>query len=428
MPRIFCCIVVRMFWHSAAATVIGIQSGTAYSPLGGVYGFPKAASAAEISAMQASFRLQPTYAPGKSVAKVSIDFSGDKAPEKESHAFADILGRKSMSRKAIGRRSIVGAALSAPFFGSAGRAQGAWPTKPIRIVVPFNPGGAIDALVRVIADGLATRLGQQVLVDPKPGANTIVGADIVAKAAPDGYTFLITTNSTHTNNPSLYAKLPFDPDKDLIPVSLVSLGTILVVVKADAPFSDLRGMAAWVKRLGRPATYGSWGIGSSGHLYGLMFEKSLSGPNGGGLYSHVPYRGDVPAIQDVANGTLDITWASPTSAKPQIAAGRVKPLAVAGAKRSASMPELGTFAEQLVAGFDLSLFVAAYAPAGTPADIVNRLQSEIKAVISQPEVAAKMIAQGQTPVGSTPAELAAVLARETPIWADLIKQSGAKVE
>ena len=338
-----------------------------------------------------------------------------------------------MARKAFGRRTIVGAALSAPFLGSAGLgsagwAQGAWPTKPIRIVVPFNPGGAIDALVRVIADGLTTRLGQQVLVDPKPGANTIVGSEIVAKAAPDGYTFLITTNSTHTNNPTLYAKLPFDPAKDLIPVSLISLGTILVVVKADAPFSDLRGMAAWVKGLGRPATYGSWGIGSSGHLYGLMFEKTLSGPNGGGFYSHVPYRGDVPALQDVANGTLDITWASPTSAKPQIAAGRVKPLAVAGAKRSASMPELGTFAEQLIAGFDLSLFVAAYAPAGTPADIVNRLQREIKAVISQPEVTAKMIAQGQTPIGSTPAELAAVLTRETPIWADLIKQSGAKVE
>jgi tripartite-type tricarboxylate transporter receptor subunit TctC len=131
----------------------------------------------------------------------------------------------------IARRTVRGAA------ETRGRA------KPVRIVVPFNPGGAIDALVRVIADGLTRRLGQQVLVDPKPGANTIVGSEIVAKAPPDGYTFLITTNSTHTNNPSLYAKLPFDPAKDLIPVSLVSLGTILLAVKADAPFSDLSGMA-----------------------------------------------------------------------------------------------------------------------------------------------------------------------------------------
>jgi tripartite-type tricarboxylate transporter receptor subunit TctC len=338
-----------------------------------------------------------------------------------------------MSRKAIARRRVVTTAFAAPFLSSAGWAQpgeaqpggagGGWPTKPIRIVVPFNPGGAIDALVRVIADGLTAKLGQQVLVDPKPGANTIVGSEIVAKAAPDGYTFLVTTNSTHTNNPTLYAKLPFDPAKDLMPVSLVSLGTILVAVKADAPFTDLRGMAKWLKGLGRPATYGSWGIGSSGHLYGLMFEQVL-----GGHYSHVPYRGDVPAIQDVSNGMLDLTWASPTSAKPQIDAGRVKPLAVAGSKRSASMPEVPTFAEQLVAGFDLSLFVGAYAPTGTPTDIVDRMAREIKAVISEPAVAEKMIAQGQTPVGSTPKELADVLARETPIWAELIKQSGAKVE
>ncbi|HSI01892.1 MAG TPA: tripartite tricarboxylate transporter substrate binding protein [Reyranella sp.] len=310
--------------------------------------------------------------------------------------------------------------MATPF---AARAETSWPTKPVRIVVPFNPGGAIDALVRVIADGLTARLGQQVLVDPKPGANTIVGADIVAKAPPDGYTFLITTNSTHTNNPSLYAKLPFDPAKDLIPVSLVSLGTVLIAVKADAPFSDLKGMGSWVKGLGRPATFGSWGIGSSGHLYGLMLEKTL-----GGLYSHVPYRGDVPALQDVANGGLDLTWASPTSAKPQIAAGKVKAIAAAGSKRSAAMPELNTFAEQLVPGFDLNLFVAAYAPAGTPAAIVHRLQREIATVIAEPAVAEKMIAQGQTPVGSTPEELAKVLARETPIWADLIQQSGAKVE
>jgi len=318
------------------------------------------------------------------------------------------------------RRAVLAAAFAAPLVA---RAETTWPGKPVHIVVPFNPGGPIDALARVIADGLSQRFGQHVLVDPKPGANTIVGSEIVARASPDGYTFLITTNSTHTNNPSLYARLPFDPAKDLIAVSLISLGTILVAVKAAVPFSDLRGLAAWVKGLGRPATYGSWGIGSSAHLYGLMFEKAL-----GGQYNHVPYRGDVPALQDVANGTLDITWASPASAKPQIDAGRVKAIAAAGSKRSAAMPELSTFAEQLIAGFDLNLFVAAYAPAGTPAEIVGRLQREIKAVVSQPDVAAKLTAQGQTPVGSTPRELADVLARETPIWAELIQRSGAKVE
>jgi tripartite-type tricarboxylate transporter receptor subunit TctC len=318
------------------------------------------------------------------------------------------------------RRILLAASLLAPFVA---RAETAWPVKPVRIVVPFTPGGAIDAMVRVIADALTPRLGQQVIVDPRPGANTILGADAVAKAAPDGYTFLITTNSTHTNNPTLYAKLPFDPAKELPPVSLISLGTILLAAKGDAPFRDLKGMAAWVKGLGRPATYGSWGIGSSGHLYGLMLEKTL-----GGSYSHVPYRGDVQALQDVANGTLDLTWASPVSAKPQIAAAKTKALAAAGSTRSAAMPELSTFAEQLVPGFDLSLFVAAYAPAGTPNEIVDRLQREIKTALGNSNVAEKLIAQGQTPVGSTPEELAKVLARETPIWADLIQQSGAKVE
>jgi tripartite-type tricarboxylate transporter receptor subunit TctC len=318
------------------------------------------------------------------------------------------------------RRVILAGALAAPFVA---RAEGSWPTKPVRIVVPFNPGGAIDAMARVLGDSLTARLGQQVLIDPKPGANTIVGSDLVAKAPPDGYTFLLTTNSTHTNNPTLYAKLPFDPAKDLSAVSLVSLGTILIAAKADAPFSDLKGMGAWAKALGRAVTYGSWGIGSSGHLYGLMLEKAL-----GGIYSHVPYRGDVPALQDVANGTLDLTWASPISAKTQIAAGRVKAIAAAGAKRSAAMPELSTFAEQLVAGFDLSLFVAAYAPAGTPREIVDRLQREMRFALAEQAVADKLIAQGQTPVGSTSEELAKVLERETPIWAELIQQSGAKVE
>jgi tripartite-type tricarboxylate transporter receptor subunit TctC len=320
----------------------------------------------------------------------------------------------------VRRRAFLATALATPFVAHA---EGGWPNKPVRIVVPFAPGGAIDALVRVIGDTLTARLGQQVLVDPKPGANTILGSDIVAKAAPDGYTFLITTNSTHTNNPTLYAKLPFDPATDLMPVSLLSLGTILIAAKADAPFSDLKGMGGWVKGLGRPATYGSWGIGSSGHLYGLMLGSAL-----GGQYSHVPYRGDVQALQDVGNGTLDLTWASPVSTKTQVAAGHVKAIAAAGAKRSASMPELSTFGEQGVAGFDLSLFVAAYAPAGTPPEIVGRLQQEIKIVLAQPAIADKMIAQGQTPVASTPGELAEVLKRETPIWAQLIRQSGAKVE
>ena len=194
-----------------------------------------------------------------------------------------------MSRKAIGRRSVVAAALAAPLLSSAGWAQGAWPTKPIRIVVPFNPGGAIDALVRVIADGLTAKLGQQVLVDPKPGANTIVGSEIVAKAAarrlhlPDHHQL-----HPHQQPDALRQAAVRSGQGPDAGVAGVARHHPASLVKADAPYSDLRGMAKWVKELGRPATYGSWGIGSSGHLYGLMFEQVL-----GGHYSHVPYKGDV---------------------------------------------------------------------------------------------------------------------------------------
>ncbi len=319
-----------------------------------------------------------------------------------------------------GRRSFLAGTLAIPFIA---RADVTWPSRPIRIVVPFNPGGAMDAMARVLGEALTLRLGQPVLIDPKPGANTIVGSEIVTKAAPDGYTFLLTTNTTHTNNPALYARLPFDPARDLAPVSLVSLGSVLIAVKGDAGFNDLRGMAAWVKSLGRPATYGSTGIGSPGHLYGLMLEKTL-----GSYYNHVPYRGDVPALKDVAKGTLDMAWASPVSVKSQMAAGHIKPIAAAGAKRSAAMPDIATFAEQLVAGFDLSLFVAAYAPAGTPPEIVERMQHEMRFAVASSQVTGKLVAQGQTPLGSTSAELAAVLQREVPLWAELIRQSGARSE
>ncbi|HJQ61147.1 MAG TPA: tripartite tricarboxylate transporter substrate binding protein [Vineibacter sp.] len=298
-----------------------------------------------------------------------------------------------------------------------------YPSKPIRLVSPFNPGGAIDVLNRLIAEKLSARLGQQVIVDAKPGANTIIGAEIVARAPADGYTFLITTNSTHTNNPALYKSLPYDPAKDFAPITQVSLGSVLFVAAKDAPYGDINGFLAWAKSLNRPASYGSWGVGSAGHLYGTLLEKAAPG-----RLSHVPYKGEVPAIGDVHGGSLDSTFCSPVGAKPQIAAGRIKPLAMTGAARSAAMPDLATFKEQGVEGLDLTLFVAAYAPAGTPEPIVARLQREIKAVIADPEVRQKMLDQGQTPVGSTPAELQAVLAREAPKWAELIRVSGAKVE
>jgi tripartite-type tricarboxylate transporter receptor subunit TctC len=189
-----------------------------------------------------------------------------------------------------------------------------------------------------------------------------------------------------------------------------------------APYNDLKGFIEWAKKKDR-VTYGSWGIASWGHLAGQILKNELGLP-----LEHVPYKGDVPAITDVQNGALDTTFASPTSAKPRIASGSIKALGMTGPQRSASMPELATFTEQGVPNVDLAIWVGAYAPAGTPRPIIDRLQREMKAVINLPEVRDRMIAQGQTPVGNTPEEFTANVRADLPKWETLIKASGAKIE
>jgi tripartite-type tricarboxylate transporter receptor subunit TctC len=301
-------------------------------------------------------------------------------------------------------------------------AQSDYPSRPLRLITPFNPGGAIDIYSRTLADPLGRRLGQNVIVEAIAGANTISGTQQLVRSAPDGYTFMVTTMSTTVNNRILFSKLPYDPDKDLAPITQLSYGTVLFVGPGNAPYGDLRGFVGWARTKDR-VTYGSWGIASWGHLAGQILKRDLGLP-----LEHVPYKGDVPAITDVQNGALDTTFASPTSAKPRIAAGAIKALAMTGPQRSASMPELATFSEQGVPNVDLAIWVGAYAPAGTPRPIIDRLQRELKAVLDLPEVREKMIAQGQTPVGNTPEEFAANVRADLPKWDALIRASGAKIE
>ncbi|MFN0182530.1 MAG: Bug family tripartite tricarboxylate transporter substrate binding protein [Aquabacterium sp.] len=319
----------------------------------------------------------------------------------------------------VGSAVVAGLAGSPPAMAQAE----AWPSRPIRLVSPFNPGGAIDVLNRLIAEKLTARLGQQVNVEAIPGANTIKGADAVAKAAGDSHTFMITTMSTHVNNVVLFAKLPFDPVKDFTPITQLSLGSVLLTAPAAAPYSDVKGFIAWAKAQKRPVSYGTWGIGSSAHIYGEILKRDH-----GVDLNHVPYKGEVPAITDMIGGTLDVTFASPVGAKPQIAGGRLKGIAMAGPQRSAAMPELATFGEQGIAGMDLAVWVAAYAPAGTPPAVVARLQRELAAIVRLPDVAQRMADQGQTPLANTPQEFAAHFADQAPRWAALIRASGAKVE
>ena len=329
--------------------------------------------------------------------------------------------------QSAGRRSarlaLAALAAAVPLAGAAQTSAAPWPSKPIRLVSPFNPGGAIDVLNRVIAEKLAQRLGQPVVVDAQPGANTIKGADLVAKAPPDGYTFMITTMSTHVNNTVLFNKLPFDPAKDFTPITQVSLGSVLLTAPGTAPYGDLRGFVAWAKAQNRPISYGSWGVGSSANVYGEILAKDH-----GVSLTHVPYKGEQAAIADVIGGNLDLTFASPVGAKPQVQAGKLKALGMTGPSRSAAMPDVPTFAEQGFKGFELPIWVAAYAPAGTPRPIVERLQKEIAAVIRLPDVMPRMVDQGQTPLGNTPEEFAAAFARDAPTWISYIKASGAKPE
>jgi len=313
----------------------------------------------------------------------------------------------------------VGLALAA---ATAALAQSDWPNRPVRIITPFNPGGAIDIYTRTVADPLSRRLGQNVVVEAIAGANTISGTQQLVRAAPDGYTFMVTTMSTAVNNRILFSKLPYDPDKDLAPITQLSYGTVLFCGPGNAPYNDLKTFIAWAKARDR-VTYGSWGVASWGHLAGQILKRDLGLP-----LEHVPYKGDVPAITDVQNGALDTTFSSPTSAKPRIASGALKAIAMTGPARSAAMPELATFTEQGVPNVDLAIWVGAYAPAGTPRALIDRLQRELKAVINLPEVREKMIAQGQTPVGNTPEEFVANVRTDLPKWDALIKASGAQIE
>ena len=312
--------------------------------------------------------------------------------------------------------------LAAIAFCCVAQAQSDYPNKPVRLITPFNPGGAIDIYSRTIGEPLGRRLGQNIIVEAIAGANTISGTQQLVRATPDGYTFMITTMSTTVNNRILFTNLPYNPDRDLAPITQLSYGTVLFVGPGHAPYSDLKSFIAWAKTKDR-VTYGSWGIASWGHLAGQILKRDL-----GLNLEHVPYKGDVPAITDVQNGALDTTFTSPTSAKPRIASGAIKAIAMTGPQRSAAMPELATFTEQGVPNVDLAIWVGAYAPAGTPRAIIDRLQRELKAVINLPEVRERMIAQGQTPVGNTPEEFAANVKADLPKWDALIKASGAKIE
>jgi tripartite-type tricarboxylate transporter receptor subunit TctC len=318
------------------------------------------------------------------------------------------------------RRSAV--ALLVALVPLAASAQ-AWPAKPVRIVVPFSAGGTSDVLARLIAEKLQGALGQTVIVENKAGAGGVIGADAVAKSAPDGYTLLLGTISSHAINPVLQAKMPYDAAKDFAPIDLLGSISNVLLVGADQPYKTVADIIAASKAKPGSIAFASAGQGSSQHMSGETF-KLLAGA----ALTHVPYKGSAPAIQDVIGGQIPMSFETVTVAAPHVKAGKVRALAVTSAKRSAALPDVPTLQEAGVAGFDVSSWQALYAPAGTPPAIVSRLNAEIEKIIATPEVKAKMEGLGLEHSPNTPEQFAAFGQRELAKWAKIVKEGNVKPE
>ena len=328
----------------------------------------------------------------------------------------------------ISRRHLLAAAVGSGLVPGLTHAQPAWPTKPVRIVVPFAPAGTTDILARAIAPELTRAFGQPFVVDNKPGAGGNLGADLIAKSAPDGYNLLMGTVGTHAINAALYPKMPYDHVKDFAPVTLVAgVPNVLVMNPAKAEAYKINSVAdliRYAKANPGKLNMASSGNGTSIHLSGELF-KAMTGT----FMLHFPYRGSGPALLDLMGGTMDLMFDNLPSSLPQIKAGKLKALAVTSAVRSTAVPDLPTIAEAgKLPGFDASSWFGLLAPAGTPADIVARIQQETAKALALPAVKERLLAQGAIPGGAPPADFARFIADETAKWAKVVKASGAKVD
>jgi tripartite-type tricarboxylate transporter receptor subunit TctC len=328
------------------------------------------------------------------------------------------------------RRTLVHAVTLAVALTTAcgAQAQNAWPQKPVKIVVPFAPGGTTDILARAVAPELSKAFGQQFVVENKAGAGGNVGAEMVAKSAPDGYTILMGTVGTHGINRALYPKLPYDPFKDFAPITLVAAVPNVMVVNVDkAKAMDIHNVKDFIKAAkAHPGQFNmaSSGNGTSIHLSGELFKSQT-----GIFMAHIPYRGSGPALLDLMGGSMDVMFDNLPSALPLIKSGKLKALAVTSAQRSGAVPELPTIEEAAgLKGFEASSWFGLLAPAGTPPDIVNRIQQEVAKSLSTPAIKEKMLGQGAIPSGNTPAQFATLIESEHKKWALVVKASGAKVD
>jgi tripartite-type tricarboxylate transporter receptor subunit TctC len=298
-----------------------------------------------------------------------------------------------------------------------------YPTKPIRLVVPFPPGGATDILARDVAQRLTDAWGQSVIVDNRPGAGGNIGSELVAKSPPDGYTLEMGTVGTHAINASLYAKMPYDNVKDFVPVILVAGVPNVLVVNPSVPVNSVAELIAYAKANPGKLNFASSGNGTSIHLSGELF-KVMAGVQ----MTHVPYKGSAPALQDLLGGQVQLMFDNLPPSLPQIKAGKLRALAVTSSTRALALPDVPTLAESGLPGFEASSWFGVLAPAGTPPAIVTKLNTEIANWLSTPAAREKLTKQGANPAGGTPEDFAKHIAAETAKWAKVVKESGARID
>ena len=298
-----------------------------------------------------------------------------------------------------------------------------YPNRPLRIVVPFPPGGGTDIGTRIVAQKLQEAWGQAVIVENKPGAAGIVGTELTAKSAPDGYTFMMGNIGTHAINVSLYKKLAYDPVRDFAPVSMVADLPLLLLVHPSVPANSVKELIALAKSQPGKLNFSSSGAGGSMHVAAELF-KSMTGVD----MVHIPYKGGAPAVADLLSGQVALSFSTVLETIQHVKAGKVRALAVTNDHRSIALPDLPTIAEAGLPGYQSISWLALFAPAGTPKEIVNKVSAESVRILKLPDVKERLLAQGAEPIGSTPEQLAATLAADIAKYAKVIRESGYKPE
>ncbi|HEV7616517.1 MAG TPA: tripartite tricarboxylate transporter substrate binding protein [Burkholderiaceae bacterium] len=327
-----------------------------------------------------------------------------------------------MFQKLIARIAIATIAASAAISAGAQSAAQNFPSKPIHIVVTFTSGGAPDIIARLLGERMTADWGQPVIIENKPGAGGNIGADFVAKSAPDGYTVVVGTVGTHSINGALYSKMPYDMVKDFTPVTLLATTPNMLVVHNDVPAKTLKEFIDLGKKEGK-MSFASSGSGTSIHVSGELF-KTMTGID----MTHIPYKGRATAIPDLLGGRVTMMFDNMPSSLPLVREGKLRALGVTSLKRAAAAPEIPTIAESGLPGFEAVSWFALFAPAGTPAPIVDKLQAEVSKILKSGDISRRLIDIGLEPVGSTADELAAYQRSEITKWAKVVKDSGARAE